>query len=120
MFNKMTQQIKTAVVKRKRKRNVICFNPTYSANVKTIIRKAFFKAIKKSFPDYHQFYKIFNINIVKASYSCMKNMATITSLHNLKILKSSVNTYGCNCRDRNSCQLHKKCKTPQTVYPVDV
>ena len=60
--------------------------------MKTIIRKAFFKVIKKSFPDYHQFYKIFNINIVKASYGCMKNMATIISLHNMKILKSSVNT----------------------------
>ena len=46
--------------KKKRKRNIIWFNPPYSVNVKTNIGKIFFKIMKKSFPKNHQFYKIFN------------------------------------------------------------
>ena len=47
-------------------------------------------------------------------------MATIISSHNRQVLKPSVNTYCCNCRGRNSCQLDNKCKTPQIVYRGDV
>ena len=51
--------------KKKRKHNIIWFNPPYSVNVKTNIGKIFFKIIKKNFPKNHQFYKIFNRNTVK-------------------------------------------------------
>ena len=55
--------------KKKRKRNIIWFNPPYSVNVKTNIGKMFFKIIKKNFPKNHQFYKILNRNAVRLSYS---------------------------------------------------
>ena len=43
--------------KKKRKRNIIWFNPPYSVNVITNIGKFFFKIIKKNVPKKHQFYK---------------------------------------------------------------
>ena len=53
--------------KKKRKRNIIWYNPSYSANVKTNVGKIFFKLLNKHFPRGHKFYKIFNKNIVKLS-----------------------------------------------------
>ena len=54
-------------VKKKRKRNIIWYNPPYSANVKINIGKIFFKLLNKHFPRGHKFYKIFNKNTVKLS-----------------------------------------------------
>ena len=63
--------------KKKRKGNVIWYNPPYSINVKANIGKVFFKLLHKHFPKTHKFYKIFNKNTVKLSYSSMRNMASI-------------------------------------------
>ena len=41
--------------KKKRKRNIIWYNPPYSANVKTNIGKTFFKLLKKHFSRGHKF-----------------------------------------------------------------
>ena len=46
----------------------------------------------------------------------MKNMATLISPYNGKVLTPSINTYACNYRHRNSCSLDNKCKTPKIVY----
>ena len=46
--------------KRKRKRNVIRFNPPYNRNVKTSIGRAFISLIERSFPAGHKLRKIFN------------------------------------------------------------
>ena len=72
---------------RRRKRNIIWFNPPYSANVKTNIGKVFFRTLKKNFPRNHLFYKVFNKNTIKLSYSCMTNIAAIISSHNKQVLK---------------------------------
>ena len=50
----------------------------------------------------------------------MTNIAAIISSHNNKVLKSKIESYGCNCRDRDSCPMGNKCLTPQIVYPADV
>ena len=50
----------------------------------------------------------------------MKNMASIISSHNKQILQPPTETYGCNCRDRESCPLDHKCKTPRIIYRADV
>ena len=68
--------------KKKRKRNVIWYNPPYSVNVKTNIGKVFFKLLHKHFLKTHKFYKVFNKNTVKLSYSSMHNMASIITSHN--------------------------------------
>ena len=46
-------------VKRRRKYNIIWFNPPYSANVKTNMEKVFFRTLKKNFLRNHLFYKDF-------------------------------------------------------------
>ena len=69
---------------RKRKRNIIWYNPPYSMNVKTNAGKIFFILPRKHFPPSHPMYTIFNTNKVKISYSCFPNIGSITSSHNKK------------------------------------
>ena len=42
----------------------------------------------------------------------MKNMAAIISSQNWQVLKPSVSTCDCNCKDRNGRSLENKIKTP--------
>ena len=51
--------------KKKRKRNIIWFNPPYSKSVKINIGRIFIKLISKHFPPNHKFVKIFNKNTIK-------------------------------------------------------
>ena len=95
-------------------------NPSYSADAKTNIGKVFFRTLKKNFPRKHLFYKVFNKNTTKLSYSCITNIAAIISSHNKQILKPKIESYGCNCRDRDSCPMENQCLTPQIVYRADV
>ena len=77
--------------KKKRKRNIIWYNPPYSANVKT---NNFFKLLNKHFPRGQKFQKIFNKNTVKLSYSSTKNMASLITKHNRSILNPNNRVYG--------------------------
>ena len=70
--------------KKKRKRNIIWFNPPYRKSVKTNIGRIFIKLISKHFPPNHKFVKIFNKNTQKISYSCMPNIRSKTNGHNNK------------------------------------
>ena len=70
---------------RKRKRAIIWYTPPYSMNVKTNIRKTFFKLLQKHFPPTHPMYTIFNKNTTKISYSGFSNMGSIISSHNKHI-----------------------------------
>ena len=90
--------------KRKIKHNIIWYNPPNLTNKKINFRKTFFKILRKTFPNYHQF--------------CMKNMETVIYSHKQLVLKPSVDTWGCNCGDRKSFLMDSKCKTPQTVYRI--
>ena len=105
---------------RKRKRNIIWYNPPYSMSVKTNVGKIFFKLLRKHFPPSHPMYTIFNTNKVKISYRCFPNIGSIISFHNKKILYSDNTEYGCNCNDKNKCPLDNKCLTPRIVYRADV
>ncbi|KAJ8049617.1 hypothetical protein HOLleu_02439 [Holothuria leucospilota] len=53
--------------KRRRKRNVIWFNPPFGKNVKTSIAGTFLKLLDKHFPQGSDSTKIFNRNCVKVS-----------------------------------------------------
>ena len=90
---------------KKRKHNVIWYNPPYSANVKTNIRKIFFKILNKHFPRGHT---------VKLNDSSTKNMASLIATHNLSILNPNDQVYGCNC------PLQHKCSTPGIVHQATV
>ena len=50
----------------------------------------------------------------------MKNMSSIISAHNKKVLRPSINTYGYNCRVKTSCPLNNKCQISRIVYRADV
>ena len=115
-----TEQKKDRNGKKKRKRKIIWFNPPFSSSVKTKIGKTFLELIDKHFPKTSKLHKIFNRNTVKISYSCTKNMASIISAHNKKILQPKNEEFGCNCRESNECPLDRKCLTPQIVYQADV
>ena len=106
--------------KKKRKRNIIWYNPPYPASVKTNIGKIFFKLLNKHFPRGHKFYKISNKNTVELSYSSTKNMASLIATHNRSILNPNDQVHDCNCRVRNECPLQHRCLTPGIVYQATV
>ena len=70
-----------------RKIQIIWFNPTYSANVKTNVVEIFMRLVDKHFPHHHKYYKLFNRNDIKLSYSCMRSMNNVIRKHNSKIMK---------------------------------
>ena len=104
--------------KRKRKRNIIWFNPPYSKNVKTNIGKTFLQLLSKHFPEDHQMHKIFNKNTLKVSYSCscMNNVSSILSTHNKNILNPKQTSFSCNCRNKDNCE----CLTPNIIRCADI
>ena len=62
-----------------------------------------------------------NKNTVKVSYSCISNMSSILSSHNLNVINPyKTQTYGCNCRIKESCPLQNQYLTPKIIYRADV
>ena len=105
-----------------RSRNIIWFNPPFSKNVKTNIGKIFLKLIKKDFPNHHRLHKIFKLNTIKLSYSCMSNMSSFIKQHNRNILFSPPNSEkrSCNCRNKDNCPLAGNCLKTCIIYRADV
>ena len=58
--------------------------------------------------------------MLKVSYSCMGNVASILSAHNRNILYPKKSEFGCNCRSMTDCSLDNKCLTLKIVYQADV
>ena len=106
--------------KNKRKRKVIWYNPPFSQNVKTNIGRTFIKLVSKHFPRGHKLYRIFNKHTIKISYSCTRNVESIISAHNKKILNPEVLGRECNCNNRVNCPLDNKCLTPNIIYKARV
>ena len=51
----------------------------------------------------------------------MSNMLSILSSHNLNgINPYKTQTYGCNCRKKESCILQNQCLTPKIIYRAEV
>ena len=80
--------------RRNRQHYIIWFNPSFSKNVKTNIARSFLKLVDTHFPIGSKLHKIFNRNTVKVSYSCMSNVKSITTSHNTRIIRKSVNMLG--------------------------
>ena len=98
---------------KKHKRKVIWFNPPFSLNVKTNVGKIFLKLVKRHFPKENPLHKIFNKNMLKVSYSCMGNIASVLSAHNKSILYPKKSEFGCSCRSKTDCPLDNKFLTPK-------
>ena len=108
--------------KNRPRKNIIWFNPPFSMNVKTDIRKQFSEIIARRFPPNHKYRKLINQHNVKLSYSCMDNMKDIIRKHNSKILSPAPesNQPTCNCRTPTSCPLDGNCLATDIVYKATV
>ena len=110
---------------RKRRRNILWFNPPFNLSLNQNFGKQFFRILDDSFPVEHKFRHLFNRNTVKLSYSCTPNVKTIISGHNKKLLEkgdlSEEEPKMCNCRGgEQSCPLDGQCKTSSVVYAATV
>ena len=92
-----------------RKLKIMWFNPPYSNHVKSIVGKQFLRSDK-----------IFNKNTLKASYSCMRNMSSISTKQKKKILAGNEKQYECNCSNKNESPLENQRLTARVIYEADV
>ena len=117
--------------KRKRKRDIIYFNPPYSMNVKTNIGGQFLALIDKCFPKNGPLGKIFNRSTLKLSYSTCPNMGQVISGHNKKLLAESKppvpeeeEEKHCSCpkatKKAGTCPLQGFCFDSNLVYQATV
>ena len=88
------------------KREILWFNPP---------GKEFLKILEKNFPRGTKWHKFFNRHTVKLSYSCTRNIGSIISAHNQKLMRTETDEPGCNCRDE-PCPVEKECLTEGVVY----
>ena len=120
---KLNYQPQVAMTKNtKRKRSIIWFNPPFSQNVETKIGNRFLALSDLHFPVNHKLHKIFNRNSIKVSYSCMRNVKSIISSHNQKILPSqrNISIKTCNCITKTACPLNNQCLLRNIVYKATV
>jgi len=114
---------KEKTTRNNRKRKIIWYNPPFNRNVMTKIGNRFLQLIDKHFPKHHKYCKIFIRNTVKVSYSCTKNVKSITNSHNKNILRSQNETNEnkkCNCMKKNQCPLNGNCLLERTIYEATV
>ena len=79
------KEISSEKKNKRRRRNIIWFNPPFSQTVKTNVARLFLRLLDKHFPCSHILRKLFNQNTIKVSYSCMENIAHIIRKHNQRI-----------------------------------
>ena len=55
------------------------------------------------------------------SYSCISIISSILSSHNVNVINPyKTQTYGCNCKSKESFPLQNQCLTPKIIYRADV
>ena len=103
---------------RNRSRKVIWFNPPFSKSVSTNVAKEFLNLVDKHFNEHHKFKKIFNRHNLKVSYSCMRNVNSVVTGHNRKILNGDTaeNERRCSCPANTECPLDGHCLSKNTIY----
>ena len=74
-----------ATQKKKRKRQIIWFNPPYDKGVRTDVARRFLQLVDKHFSKDKELKKLFNRSKIKVSYSCMQNMENIIKSYNQRI-----------------------------------
>ena len=107
--------------KRQRKRNIIYFQPPYSATVRTPIGKLFLKLVKKHFSKKSPLHKILSHRTLKLSYSCLPNVKSAITGNNRRVLKGMDDpTTLCNCQRSRTCPVDRKCQLEKVVYKAEV
>ena len=113
---------------RKRRRNVIWFNPPFNKNLETNLGHKFLNLLAKHFPKSHRYHKLFNKNSVKLSYSCTPNVSMLIKKFNRKKLakaheQAEISVPGqlkCNCRNKQTCPLDGNCLIQSLVYEAEL
>ena len=72
------------------------------------VARTFLNIVRKHFPANGKFSKLYNKNNVKASYSCMPNIACVIKSHNSQILNSAKHATPPRC----NCQKSRKANCP--------
>ena len=110
----------TGSKRKNRPRKIIWFVPPYSKSVSTNVARTFLNIVRKHFPTNTRFSKLYNKNNVKASYSCMPNIARVIKSHNSKILNGADQAIppSCSCQKsrKADCPLGGKCTVKNIVY----
>ena len=50
----------------------------------------------------------------------MRNMGSIISAHNQRLLTPNNSSFGCNSRNKSNCPLEGKCLKPKVIYQAAV
>ena len=113
---------------KKKKRNIVWYNPPYNSQVKTNIGRCFLGLLDRHFPEKHTLRKVINRNCIKISYSCTPNVRNIIQTHNNKVLKRHCEEIAqtnkseptCNCRVKAKCPLNGNCRTGPMIYKATI
>ena len=76
----------------KHKRKIIWFNPPFSKNISTDIRKSLLGLLDLHFPKNHIYNSIFNRNKIKVSYNFMQNIKSNQLSYKQKIYSGTAKT----------------------------
>ena len=87
---KFEQNKTSAKPNKNRKKNIIWFNPSYSANVTTKIGIKFLQILDKYSPNSNKFQKLLNLNNVKFSYSSLPYFASIINAGRNGLIKTTL------------------------------
>ena len=103
------KEISSGKKNRRRRRNVIWFNPLFSQTVKTNVARLFLRLLDKHFPRLHILRKLFNQNTIKVSYSCTENAGQIIKKYNQRISSHKERPIpSCNCKNKDDCPMNVK------------
>ena len=111
-----------------RKRKIIYFCPPWNDALASNLGRRFLELVDQCFKD-TPLAKLFNRNTVKVSYSCTKNMKSIITGNNMKLLRPRPNgnhsvpegnERECNCRSGYPCPVDGKCLRSGLVYSCKV
>ena len=123
LLNKTEKFLLAVPTRRHGRRSIFWFNPPFSSNVKTNVGKLFLILLQKYFPWHRKYYKLFNKNNLKLSYSCMPNMKTVVQNHNANSLSNHTTPVGarsCCCRQKSEYPLNNECLSVSLVYKAAV
>ena len=92
-------------------------HPPFRRDLTTSVAKTFLNLLDKNFPKSNKLHKIFNRNIVKASYCCTENLSCIIKSHNKNLINGKKPTnVKCSCRNKSVCPLDDNCQQNDVIY----
>ena len=108
--------------KKKRKRNILYYNPPFSSSLTTKFGKLFLQLLDKHFPITHPLYPVMNRKKCKISFRVCPSMKLTIDSHNKKVLQKqqpTPPTPPCNCV--KNCPIPEGgCRTKAVLYRAEI